>query len=185
MCKTTKSKSSSSRRNEIPAAIPSGFPYYRNKMAFFFAFLTALYFGIITFFDNINKYLQLPPSSPELCPDPKIPCWRADLLGFQVGSGLALCLCGLIGFRCWHFQNIDKAVPATPEGRLFGYLPQAHFLTALQTTFQLFDLFISFLIPGQCTPILVAHHTMAVTVSWYGLNNQYFHYYGGTYVVEE
>jgi hypothetical protein len=179
MGKTTASKASS---NEIPGAVPSGFPQYRNLMAFFFTVLTALYFGVIAMFDTLNQYLQLPPSPPEFCPSSDQPCWRSDLFSFEVVSGFALMGCGILGVRCWHFQNIQTAVPMTPEGRLFGYLPQAHLLTAAQTTFQIFDLFISFLIPELRAPIMLAHHTMAATVSWYGLNNQYFHYYGGRFV---
>jgi hypothetical protein len=45
-------------------------------------------------------------------------------------------------------------------------------LTAVSTTFQLFDFFVSLLIAEQRQPIFLAHHLSAATVSWYGLNNQ-------------
>jgi hypothetical protein len=155
--------------------IPSGFPSYRWKMLSGFVGLSVIYFGTIAAFDKIRAFLQLPPSSPELCEnvvsDDDGKCWRADLFAFEVVSGVALVWSGVLGFWAWHVQR-DNIVPATPEGRLFGYLPAAHQLTALGTTFQLFDLFVSVLIPEQRQPLFLCHHVMAATVSWYGLNNQ-------------
>ena len=72
----------------------------------------------------------------------------------------------------WHIKKIQKSVPDTPEGRLFGYIEEADVLCAVSTTFQLFDLVISFLIPEQRQLLFLCHHIMAATVSWYGLNNQ-------------
>lgn len=153
--------------------VPSGFPASRSRMLVSFLLFTILYFATIQYFETIRQFLQLPPSAPELCEhvDDNL-CWRADLFAFEVVSGVALAWAGILGFWAWHVKRVDRRIPATPEGRLFGYLPEAHQLTALGTTFQIFDLFISFLIPEQRQPLMLAHHIMAATVSWYGLNNQ-------------
>ncbi len=169
-----------------------------------FLSFSALYFAIIAFFDHIREFLRLPPSGPELCTNTAPggeDCWRADLFAFEIVSGVALTWCGVLGFWAWHVQKVDQMIPSTPEGRLFGYLPLAHQLTALGTTFQLFDLFVSLLIPEQRQVLFLCHHIMAALVSWFGLNNQvsklsggamitgtfavlrersyqYFHYYG-------
>lgn len=162
--------------------IPSGFHAYRWHMLSGFFFLSVIYFGTIAAFDTIRDFLQLPPSSPELCENQQEElCWRADLFAFEIVSGVALAWCGILGVWAWHIQR-THLVPATPEGRLFGYLPEAHQLTALGTTFQVFDLCISLIIPEQRQPLFLCHHIMAATVSWYGLNNQYFHYYGIFYL---
>lgn len=152
--------------------IPSGFHAYRWHMLSGFFFLSVIYFGTIAAFDTIRDFLQLPPSSPELCENQQEElCWRADLFAFEIVSGVALAWCGILGVWAWHIQR-THLVPATPEGRLFGYLPEAHQLTALGTTFQVFDLCISLIIPEQRQPLFLCHHIMAATVSWYGLNNQ-------------
>jgi len=142
-------------------------------MTFWFILFTILYIGTTRFFGTIQEFLSLPPSSVELCKDSTDNvCWRADLFAFEVVSGAALTWAGMIGIWAWHIQRVDRIVPSTPEGRLFGYIPLAHQLTALGTTFQLFDLVVSLLIPEQRQPLMLAHHVMAATVSWYGLNNQ-------------
>jgi len=161
--------------HDAVAVIPSGFPAYRWHMVIGFVGLSVLYFGTIAYFDVIRNFLQLPPSGPKLCknivPDGQ-DCWRADLFAFELVSGLALVWAGVIGFWEWHVQKGNRHIPLTPEGRLFGYIPAAHHLTALGTTFQIFDLFISLLIPKQRQFLFLCHHIMAATVSWYGLNNQ-------------
>jgi hypothetical protein len=161
---------------------PSGFPAYKSQMFFGFVSMSILYCVTIACFDHLQEWLQLPPSDPQFCQphdDHTTPCWRADLFAFEVVSGLALSWCGYKGFAAWHVKRIQNSIPTTPEGRLFGYIEEAHALTAVSTTFQLFDLAVSLLIPEQRQFLFLAHHVMAATVSWYGLNNQYFHYYGG------
>ena len=166
--------------------IPSGFPAYKSQMFFGFIVMSVLYYVTIACFDWIKDLLQLPPSDPEFCQQEQNDgdtkeCWRADLFAFEVVSGVALSWCGYKGFMAWHVKRIQNDIPNTPEGRLFGYIQEAHALTAVSTTFQLFDLAISLLIPEQRQLLFLAHHVMAAIVSWYGLNNQYFHYYGGEY----
>ena len=163
---------------DILPPVPSGFPRYKMQMIAWFAFFTATYYLVILFFPTLSSLLSLPESADEFCPDEK-PCRRGDLFSFEVVSGIALMWCGITGFYCWHVKGVHQAVPQTPEGRLFSYMKEAHLLTAVGTTFQLFDLFISILIPDQRKILMLCHHSLAATVSWYGLNNQYFHYYGG------
>ncbi|KAG7352822.1 TLC domain containing protein [Nitzschia inconspicua] len=166
--------------------IPSGFPQYRTQMFLGFAIMTGLYCISIANFGIFREILQLPPSAPEYCQsqpgDDASLCWRADLFAFELVSGLALMWCGYKGFCAWHIKKIQKMIPNTPEGRLFGYIEEGHTLTAVSTTFQLFDLGVSLLIPEQRQFLFLCHHIMAATVSWYGLNNQYFHYYGVFYL---
>jgi hypothetical protein len=160
--------------------IPSGFPIYRSRMVVGFVLLTIVYFVVIACFDSIQKIAQLPPSAKEFCQSQQqndaivetAPCWRADLFSFEVVSGLALIWCGCKGFYVWHVKKIQQSIPATPEGRLFSYIEDGHSLTAVSTTFQLFDLAVSLLIPEQRQFLFLCHHIMAATVSWYGLNNQ-------------
>jgi hypothetical protein len=178
-----------------------------------FALLTVTYFVVVATFDEyIQPWLNLPPSSDELCAgytpstattaaaaastaasntstiaaaddERQQQCWRSDLLAFEITSGVALVWSAWIGFKSWHITgSVHTCVGTTRDGRLFGYLPEAHALTAIGTTFQIFDLFVSLLIPEQRDWIFLCHHIMAATVSWFGLNNQYFHYYGGTSV---
>jgi hypothetical protein len=136
-----------------------------------FTALTVSYFSIIATFDTIQSILNLPPSAREYCPN-NHPCWRADLLAFEVTSGLCLAWCGWAGLTSWHIHKVQHTVPKNAEGRLFGYLEVGDRLTAVSTTFQLFDLMVSLLIPEQRQPLFLCHHIMAATVSWYGLNNQ-------------
>jgi hypothetical protein len=73
----------------------------------------------------------------------------------------------------WHIKKAPmKKIPQTPEGRLFGHIEEADWLTAAAVTFQLWDLVISILIPEHCTAVMIGHHIMAALVAWYGLNNQ-------------
>jgi len=172
---------SSSSRSSSGNMIPSGFTdAIQSQMIIGFVVLTVTYFAVIVLFDDyIQPWLNLPPSAPVLCPTADTECWRSDLLAFEITSGAALVWSGWIGFKCWHLtKTVHQQQYQTRDGRLFGYLKEGHMLTAIGTTFQLFDLAVSFLIPEQRDWIFLCHHIMAATVSWFGLNNQYFHYYG-------
>jgi hypothetical protein len=168
--------------NVVTPEIPSGFPHYRNAMMLAFLALTIIYFAVVATFPTIASLLSFPPTAPEYCKNDERqqqqqqqqqqPCYRGDLLSFEIVSGIALMYCAWAGFYAWHVTDITKSIPATPEGRLFGYIGEAHKLTAVGTTFQVFDLFISLLIPEQRQLLMLSHHIMAGTVSWYGLNNQ-------------
>lgn len=101
------------------------------------------------------------------------PCSRPDLFAFQVSSGLALTYCAWIGSYCWYItRRAHTNIPQTPEGRLYKYLWESEKLAAVSFTFQLWDFFISLLIPEHSTAIMLTHHILAATVSWFALNNQ-------------
>ena len=61
---------------------------------------------------------------------------------------------------------------ATNQTKKSSKIQEADYLTAAAFTFQLWDLFVTFIIPEQNTAVMVCHHTLASLVAWYGLNNQ-------------
>jgi hypothetical protein len=159
--------------NEISPAIPSGFPRMKIFMLLGAAYLTLVYILVHLFFPQLVQLLSLPPLAAEFCPDGISGCQRADLFAFGAACGQALAFCGLTGFVAWHINKAPMTkIPQTPEGRLFGHIEEADWLTASAVTFQLWDLVISILIPEHCTAIMIGHHIMAALVAWYGLNNQ-------------
>ena len=106
-------------------------------------------------------------------------CKRPDLFAFQVVSGFALTACGIIGFYTWHITGRSHSgLPNTSAGRLFGHLPEAEWLAALNFMFQAWDFAISLQIPEHATPIMLAHHVMASTVAWCSIRYKVLHYYG-------
>lgn len=75
-------------------------------------------------------------------------CSRPDLFAFQIVPGLAMVWVGAVGFWTWHVtRRVHSALPATPEGRLFGYLVESEQLAAASLTFQVWDFFTSLSIP--------------------------------------
>jgi len=148
--------------------------------------LTASYLSLLYAFRNSKSILGvLPPPGDEHCVEflekdgDKSECVRADLFSFQVASGVALTSCAVIGIMAWHVtKRAHVALPRTPEGRLFGYLPEAELLAALNFTFQSWDFAVSLTIPEHATPIMLGHHLMAAMVSWCSVRYQYLHYYG-------
>jgi hypothetical protein len=129
---------------------------------------------ILGFFLLQGDYLEVKQS---FCPDGTtsgtVECSRPDLFAFQVGSGMAILFCGLMGFRTWHItQTVHSKIPSTPEGRLYGYLPENESIAAAQLVFQGWDFIISLLIPEHCTAIMLCHHTLAALLSWFSLRFQ-------------
>jgi len=105
------------------------------------------------------------------------------LLGFQWAAYAALTYCGLYGFWVWHIsRRVHTALPSTPYGRIFGYLPEAEYLAACNFTFQLWDFFISFTIAEHRTALMLTHHLLAASVSMCGLGFQYLHYFAVFYL---
>ena len=115
----------------------------------------------------------VPPLAGEYCDDGIKGCQRASLFAFEIAACQALLFCGITGFIAWHISKVPfNKIPQTPEGRLFGYIQEADYLTSAAVTFQLWDLLVIVLIPEQCTTVMVGHHFLAALVAWYGLNNQ-------------
>lgn len=151
--------------------------------------MTASYCFLYFAFRESASILGLPPPAAKYCPsddsqqDGSVICSRSDLVAFQITCGFALTACGLYGVYIWHIQKTAHTViPQTPQGRIFGYLPQAELLAAICFAFQVFDFAVSLAIPEYRTPIMLTHHVMAATVSWCAVQFEYLHYYGVFFV---
>ena len=143
--------------------------------------LSIIYFTVRQLLKDSATILFLGPPAAEFCQDTKdqVLCNRTDLFSFQISSGIALTACAILGFITWHVnKRSHTALPNTPAGRLYGYLPEAELLAALNFTFQSWDFAISLLIPEHATAIMLSHHLMAATVSWCSIQYQCLHYYG-------
>lgn len=142
--------------------------------------LTAVYAFLVYSFRQSETFLGFPKPADEFCVDkPEGECYRIDLFAFQVASGIALTTCGVLGFVAWHVnKRVFTILPPTAEGRLFGYLPEAELLAAINFMFQFWDFCISLAIPEHATVLMLSHHLMASTVSWCSIRYQYLHYYG-------
>ena len=117
---------SKSNGGEIAPPIPSGFGRMKYPILGGFAFLTIVYQFVIVTFPMWQSILSLPDPADEFCPDGISGCPRPDLFAFEVASGQALLFCGVVGFFTWHVSRAPHTqLPATPEGRLFGHLPEA------------------------------------------------------------
>jgi hypothetical protein len=160
--------------NEIPPHIPSGFSKLRGAIIGNLCCLTALYAAIYYGFRNSDTVLGFPKTSQEYCADVSAPfCSRSDLFAFQVSSGLAISACAVLGFYTWHVsRRVHTALPCTPEGRLYGYLPESEKLAAIHFAFQFWDFFISLLIPEHRTAMMLLHHLAAATVCYMSLQYQ-------------
>jgi hypothetical protein len=157
----------SKSRDESTSLIPSGVPRMAPYILSGLGFLTAVYSTLFFTFRNSTSILGLPEPAPEYCQDVDGVCSRSDLFAFQVTAGLPIAFCGASGFMGWHLnRRPHTAVPATPAGRLFGYLPEAELLASVIFTFQVWDFFVSILIPEHRTAVMMSHHVMAATVSF-------------------
>jgi hypothetical protein len=157
----------SKSRNEIAPPIPSGVPRMAPYIISGLCVLTAVYSTLFFTFRNSTSILGLPEAAAELCEGVDGFCSRSDLFAFQMTALLAITFCGASGFVSWHMnKRPHTAVPATPEGRLFGYLPEAEKLASVMFTFQVWDFFVSLVIPEHRTAVMMSHHVMAATVSW-------------------
>lgn len=105
-------------------------------------------------------------------------CTRADLFAFQFAAGLMLFYLGLVGFKSWHIsRTAHNSIPATPQGRIFGYLKEGEDLNAAIFCFQSWDFVTSSLIPEHSSFIFLAHHAMAALTSYLSLEYQFVHHY--------
>jgi hypothetical protein len=157
----------SKTRNEIASPIPSGVPRMAPYIISGLCVLTVVYSTLFFTFRNSTSILGLPKAAAELCEGVDGVCSRSDLFAFQITALFAISLAGISGFMSWHMnKRPHTAVPATPEGRLFGYLPEAEKLASIMFTFQVWDFFVSIIIPEHRTAVMMSHHVMAATVSW-------------------
>jgi hypothetical protein len=106
------------------------------------------------------------------------PCSRPDLFAFQVSSAIMQVFMGFTGVIAWHIsKRAHLGIPATPEGRLFGYLEEADRLNAGILVFQVWDFVASLSIPEHATAIFLTHHALAALTAWFSLKYQFVHYY--------
>ena len=105
-------------------------------------------------------------------------CIRSDLFAKQATSAVVQLYLGGMGFLTWHAtKKVDKGIPRTPEGRLFGYLDEADRLNAAIFVYQTFDFFTSMTVPEHNTTIFLFHHFLAAVTSLLSLEYQMVHYY--------
>eukprot|EP00567_Pseudictyota_dubia_P014159 CAMPEP_0197437830 /NCGR_PEP_ID=MMETSP1175-20131217/4976_1 /TAXON_ID=1003142 /ORGANISM="Triceratium dubium, Strain CCMP147" /LENGTH=283 /DNA_ID=CAMNT_0042967445 /DNA_START=160 /DNA_END=1011 /DNA_ORIENTATION=- len=160
-----------------PPEVYSGVSRCKNAILLGIMCLTAVYGAVHYALKDSGSYL--PPAEEYCTSSNQNICARPDLFAFQIGSGIAIAYCGVMGFVTWHVtQSVYSKLPSTPEGRLFGYLRESENLAAANFTFQLWDFFVSLAIPEHATPVLLLHHAAAALVSWFSLSFQVLHYYG-------
>lgn len=142
----------------------------------------ALYTSVKQIFEHYpaSEYFGLPPASPKYCPTDE-PCERPDLLAFSIVSFLAFVGCTSLGGYAWYGNRVKKLLPWTPAGRVYGVLPELAYLAAWNTSYQLWDLYMSFQIPEFMTPILLCHHTVAAVVCYAGLYGEVLGYYAAVF----
>jgi hypothetical protein len=150
---TMAATSNGKSHNDVSPTIPSSIPKMKNYMIAGAVALSLGYYSLVFALEG----------SPHLTPAAKHclsaqehdqTCTRADLFAFQIVPGLAMVWVAAVGFWTWHVtRRVHSALPDTPEGRLFGYLPESEQLAAASFTFQVWDFFISLTIPEHRGPM--------------------------------
>eukprot|EP00978_Attheya_sp_CCMP212_P014917 scaffold38298_cov49-Attheya_sp.AAC.3 len=162
----------------VPPSVVSGMKRQKGLIVSCFLSLSIVYAGIY--------YMYSPDRMPEgwyVAPFEKYCenhdyakqeiCSRPDLMAFQVTCALVLTYLGVMGFYLWHInKRAHTAVPNTPEGRLFGYIPESENLIAINFIFQVWDFLASIISPEHCTVIFMTHHLLAAIATGCALANQ-------------
>ena len=65
----------------------------------------------------------------------------------------------------------------TAEKRLYGESPEAIKVLQVNFAFQVWDFFASLVHPELCAPEMLAHHSLAALLCYWGLTMPYMHYY--------
>mmetsp|Transcript_18672 Transcript_18672/g.26299 ORF Transcript_18672/g.26299 Transcript_18672/m.26299 type:complete len:165 (-) Transcript_18672:664-1158(-) len=101
-------------------------------------------------------------------------CTRNDLFIFALNSMSIFVWLSIISIKCWYTNgNVHKTIGATVEGRLFGYLQDGEKICVVNISYQIWDFFVSFLIPEFASDyIMFAHHFLATVVCWFCLEYQ-------------
>ena len=106
------------------------------------------------------------------------PCTRPSLFAFEGVCGIVFVLMTILSVKSWHIDNHpQKALPQTAVGRVYGYSPISEKIAALSFVFQVWSCVFTPFIPEFYSPVMMAHHIMAATVSYIAVQNQYYHYY--------
>mmetsp|Transcript_17675 Transcript_17675/g.26310 ORF Transcript_17675/g.26310 Transcript_17675/m.26310 type:complete len:301 (+) Transcript_17675:48-950(+) len=171
--------------NNVPPPIPHGFHHQIKKISGGFIFLTLVYVVTYYFLQDSGSYLR---PAERFCPlntaedgreaGTVEPCSRPDLFAFQVSSAIMQLFMAVMGLRSWHItKSAQKAIPATPEGRIFGYIEDATVLNAGIFVYQTWDFIFSLTIPEHSTFIMLSHHAAAAIMAYFSLEYQYIHHY--------
>ena len=177
MSSTALFSSMSATKEEQPTGVPSGFRRWSSSILQGFVFLTLVYGTTYWFVATHGSSFE---PAPQFCPEQKSgsrSCSRPDLFAFQVAGFIMQMFMGLSGLLGWHGpRKIRK--PASPEGRLFGYFPEADQLNAGIFVYQTWDFFFSLSIPEHATFVFLTHHFLAALLAYFSLEYQIVHYYG-------
>jgi hypothetical protein len=155
-----------------------GFSRRRSSIAIFLLLQTAVF--VATYYPQKTGLIKFQPADKycESHNEEAGKCTRADLFAFQFAAGLMLFYLGLVGFNSWHIsRSAHTNIPATPQGRIFGYLKEGEDLNAAIFCFQSWDFVVSSLIPEHSSFIFLAHHAMATLTSYLSLEYQFVHHY--------
>jgi len=151
--------------------------FSRRKAIIFKGLVSISLFHLIIYVLVNIPTLRLQPD-PKFCKENEVNCSRPDLFAKQITSGLMQITLGTIGFLAWHWtRQAHKDIPATPEGRLFGYLKEAEYLNLAIIVFQVWDFLFSLGIPEHATPVFLGHHLLTALTAWFSLEYQLVHHY--------
>lgn len=105
------------------------------------------------------------------CPEGNPSCTRTDLAAFQVVSLVNLSYLGLLGVYSYYIskRGVKHAIPNTPQGRIFGHLPEADYVNVGIVVFQGWDFVASIFFEEHCTMIMMTHHVLAFLCGLYSL----------------
>jgi len=141
-----------------------------------FTLLTLSY--IVAYQVAKNSIIILPPVAAEFCSEKESICSRPDLFAFQVASGVAIYSAAAVSILAWYQFKASGPLPTTLEGRMYGWHNYAYKIAVINFTFQLWDFFVSLMIPEHCTAVFLCHHIFAALTAWIAMNNQINIYYG-------
>mmetsp|Transcript_529 Transcript_529/g.2061 ORF Transcript_529/g.2061 Transcript_529/m.2061 type:complete len:273 (+) Transcript_529:75-893(+) len=98
----------------------------------------------------------------------------AFLLAFELVAAVPLFMCAYYGVTGWFFQVDDFT---TKEQRLYDVSPAAVKVLQTNFAFQTWDFAVSFLHKELNSPEMLAHHSIAALLCYWGLTMPYMHYY--------
>lgn len=152
--------------------LPSGFERRKNLVLGIFATLLLMFSTV--YFLNPNIAIN-----SKYCEEEGVKeCRRPDMVAYKFNSLMGNIVMGLLGIYHWHFTpQLRQLAKATPEDRMFGYLPAADYHNAIIIAYQTWDFVISCAIPEQFDPIFLAHHILAILCAYYSLDYQMVPYY--------
>ena len=164
-------------RQGTPTRDVSCFRNWSGPILWGFALLTGVYFATWWFVASHGSSFE---PAPQFCQEQESgaqPCSRPDLFAFQVAGFIMQTFMGLSGLIYGHGPR-KIHTPETPEGRLFGYFPEADRLNAGIFLYQTWDFFFSLSIPEHATFVFLAHHVAAALLAYFSLEYKIAHYYG-------